>query len=76
MSGLPENMYTQFTSLYLAKSLDHALHSYVATTNRDRLCMQQLYLILRSPLVTSLEGAGYHQHRFDGSQTPVIVVLL
>ena len=69
-------MYSQFTSLYLAKSLDHALHIYATTTNRYCLCTQQLYLILRSPLVTSLEGAGYHQYRFDGSQTPVIVVLL
>lgn len=33
------------------------------------------HLILRSPWITSLQRAGYNQHRLNGSQSPVVVVL-
>lgn len=33
------------------------------------------HLVLRSAGVSSLQGAGHHQDRLDGSEAPVIVVL-
>uniref|UniRef100_A0A1I8JGD9 CCHC-type domain-containing protein n=1 Tax=Macrostomum lignano TaxID=282301 RepID=A0A1I8JGD9_9PLAT len=34
------------------------------------------HLIFRPLRIASLQGAGHHQHRLDGPQTPIVVILL
>lgn len=33
------------------------------------------HLVLRTVRVTSLQGTSHHQHRLDGSETPIVMIL-
>lgn len=56
--------------------IDIPMHPHIHGNSCSKCYLLSVYLVLWPPSVSSLEGSSHDQHRLDGSQPPVIVVLL